>query len=209
MKYQFKNKKQNTMKKTITAITLFLLIGMAATSCKKESKIIEEHPMQKITTEKSIVDSFHLFSNNNWEFGEKLYFSKNGKITKLGCMMANQGSFRVSLWDFTTKNLIAATTINVTDTTKYTYNSVSPIDVTANTRYVLSINNTSGGEQKLYYIARKRSNLSGNLFPFTSGSVTYEKHHETNSAISVFPLESLSGSYLSGFPDLQFEYSEE
>ncbi len=68
------------MKKTITAITLFLLIGMAATSCKKESKIIEEHPMQKITTEKSIVDTFHLFSNNNWEFERNFTFLKMVKL---------------------------------------------------------------------------------------------------------------------------------
>ncbi|HQV77217.1 MAG TPA: DUF4082 domain-containing protein [Chitinophagales bacterium] len=194
------------MKKTLYAAVLFLTIGIAATSCKKENNANIENPIKKVISEKIILDSSRLFSNNTWEFGEKIYFSRNGKVTKLGCMMGNKGNFRVSFWDAATKNLLAATTINVTDTTKFIYNSISPIDVTANTRYVISLNNTSGGTQKLYYLFSKKDESP--IFPFTSGSVTYEAHHETNSATSVFPLPSFSNEYIAGVPDLQFEYEE-
>lgn len=194
------------MKNTLKLMTMLCIIALMAISCAKDKTKIE-NPMQKVVTEKIVVDSSFLFSNNNWEFGEKLYFSRNGKITKLGCMMGNKGNFRVSFWDEATKNLIAATTVNVTDSTKFTYNSISPVNVTANTRYVLSVNNTDGGNHKLYYVFRKKA--GGNIFPFTSGSVTYEKHHETASSTSVFPLPNLSNSYITGVADLQFEYEEE
>lgn len=193
------------MKNTLKLTTMLCIIALMAISCAKDKTKIE-NPMQKVVAEKIVVDSNRLFSNNYWELGEKLYFSRNGKITKLGCMMGNKGNFRVSLWDEATKNLIVATTINVTDSTKFIYNSISPVDVVANTRYVLSVNNTDGGNDKLYYIYTKKT--GGTIFPFTNGSVTYESHHETASATSVFPLPTISDTYFAGVPDLQFEYEE-
>lgn len=199
------------MKKTIYIAALFLIFGIAATSCKKESgpSTKTETPMQATLSTSLVVDSFRIYANNNWEFGQKLFFSKNGKITKLGCKMGNKGNFRVSFWDFATKNLIAATTISVTDTTKFTYNSVSAISVTANTRYVISVNNTSDGVYKLYYVYVKKSNTTNaTIYPFTTGSVTYESHAETNSANSIFPDIVADKYYIDGIPDMQFEYEE-
>jgi len=179
--------------------------------CKKESGSTTktENPMQTTLNAKLVVDSVKTFANGSWEFGQKLYFSKNGNITKLGCKMANNGSFRVSLWDFATANLIAATTVTITDSTKFTYNAVSPIAVTANTRYIISVNNTSGGTYKLYYVYRKKSNVSNaSIYPFTTGSTTYEAHAETSSATSVFPTVLPDKSFIDGIPDVQFEYEE-
>lgn len=132
-----------------------------------------------------VVDSVISASTGSWELGQKLFFSKNGKITKLGCKMANTGNFRVSLWAFATKDLIAATTVTITDSTKFVYNTVSPISVTANTRYVVSVNNTYNGVGWTYYLYIKKSNTTGaSIYPFTTGSVTYEALQEQSSATS-------------------------
>jgi len=58
------------MKKTLYAAVLFLTIGIAATSCKKENNANIENPIKKVISEKIILDSSRLFSNNTWEFGE-------------------------------------------------------------------------------------------------------------------------------------------
>ena len=55
-------------------------------------------------------------------------------------------TYRVALWDSTTKNLIVAVSVKVTDSTKFTYTDISPIPIVANKKYVVSINNTVGGE---------------------------------------------------------------
>ncbi len=199
------------MKNKIYILALFLIFGIAATSCKKETGPVTktETPMQKTISEQLVVDTVRVVANGSWEFGQKLFFSKNGKITKMGCKMANTGSYRVSLWDFATKNLIAATTVTVTDSTKFIYNNVSPIDVTANTRYVLSVNNTSLLSSKLFYVYEKKSNTTrASIYPFTTGSVTYEAQAEKFSTTSVFPPSLITADFLDGIPDIQFEYTE-
>jgi hypothetical protein len=155
-----------------------------------------------------VVDTTFLQTSGTLEFGNKLYFSKNGSVTKLGCKMATLGNFRVSLWDFNTSDLIVATTINVTDTTKFIYNSISPTPVTATTRYVLSINNCIAGVGKNFYLMIKKP-AALDIYPFTSGSVTYEDLRYATSTTSTFPA-TLNGSqnYFAGIPDLQFEYTE-
>lgn len=197
------------MKKTFYAAVLLLTIGIAATSCKKDNtpKIKTENPAKATIAAALVVDSAALSFDGSWEFGQKLYFSKNGKITKLGCRMGNKGSFRVSLWDFTTKNLIAATTVNVTDTTQFIYNTVADIAVTANTRYVISLNTTEGATYRQYWAFFKKSNTAI-IFPYTTGSVTYESNQYSSSTSSVFPLIEYKTRFILGVPDFQFEYTE-
>ena len=200
------------MKKTIYAAVLFLTIGIAATSCKKDNtpKTKTENPAKATIEAKLVVDTSLAFATGSWEFGNKFYVSKNGNITKLGCKMPDAGSFRVSLWDFSTQNLIAATTVTITDTSKFVYNAVSPIAITANTRYLISTNNTSGGVAKRYFVYFKKPSASTPIYPFTTGSVTYETLQEKGSTTSVFPdgVPSVDRYYFIGVPDFQFEYTE-
>jgi len=182
------------MKKTLYAVVLFLTIGIATTSCTKEDKpkTKTENPAKATIDAKSVVDTSYIFGLSSFEFGNKFYSSRNGNITKLGCKMPQTGNYRISLWNFSTQDLIAATTVAITDTSKFTYNSVSPIAITSNVRYVISLNNTSSGTPKQY----------------TSGSITYEDFREKSSTTSTFPSLTLSNWAIVGVPDLQFEYTE-
>ncbi|MCB0507489.1 MAG: DUF4082 domain-containing protein [Bacteroidetes bacterium] len=198
------------MKKITYFLSLMLTITLATISCTKDgTNTTIENPAKTTISNNLVVDSVVTLVNSSWEFGNKFYSSKNGKITKLGCRTPEIGSYRVSLWDFSTQNLITATTIAITDTSQFKYNDISPVDITANTRYVISINNTSGGVAKRYYIYFNKTNIT-NIYPFTTGSITYETVQEKSSSISIFP-EVVNGNdqkYFAGIPDFQFEYEE-
>lgn len=200
------------MKKTIYTAVLFLIIGITASSCNKKetgTSTKTENPAKATIADALVVDTALIQNYGSFEFGQKIFFSKNGNITQLGCKMASKGTFRVSLWDFTTQNLIVAVPVTVIDTTVFTYNTISSIAVTANTRYLISINNTDGGINKPYYNYIKKSNISSSsIYPFSSGSVTYEGQYAKASQVSVFPV-GLDGVFLfGGLPDLQFEYPQ-
>ncbi len=190
---------------------IIIIVTLTIFSCSKTKSPVTktENPAKATLANKLVVDTFGVNNNQTFEFGNKIYFSKNGTVTKLGCKMASLGNFRVSFWDFTTQNLIAATTINVTDTTQFIYNTVSAITVTANTRYMLSINNSISGIKHPYYIFYKYPG-SASIYPFTTGSVTYESLQSKISASSVFPDSYLVGDQVifGGVPDLQFEFTE-
>ena len=193
-------------------LTLLLIVCIALLAgCKKESgpTTKTETPAKTTISNALVVDTGRIANNGSFEFGQKFYVSKNGSVTKLGCKMARAGSYRVSLWDFATTNLIAATTVNVTDTLNFFYNSVSGISLTASTRYVISLNNTDGGVNKPYYLYSKKPGTNNVNYPFTTGSVTYEIGLYSFSTTSVFPTTSGAATdAFWGVPDMQFEYSE-
>ncbi|MEZ5025618.1 MAG: DUF4082 domain-containing protein [Chitinophagales bacterium] len=198
------------MKKITYLLSLMLIITLATISCTKDgTNTTIENPAKATISNNFVVDSFLTIVSGSWEFGNKFYSSKNGKITKLGCKMAEVGNYRVSLWDFSTENLITSTTIAVSDTSQFKYNVISPVDVTTNTRYVISINNTSGGVAKRYYAYLKKFNATS-IYPFTTGSITYETVQEKNSSISIFPdfVNPGDQKYFAGIPDFQIEYEE-
>ena len=145
-----------------------------------------------------------------FEFGNKFYASRNGKITKLGCKMPVPGNYRVSLWNFTTTDLITATTIITTDSTQFQYNDISAVEITANTRYVISFNNTISSVPKRYFLYYKYPLGLTSIYPFTIGSITFETLQEKASAVSVFPdvVNPSDQTVLGGVPDMQFEYTE-
>ena len=179
-----------------------IVVTLTIFSCGKTTTPVTENPAKETIDSKVVVDSAFILNNGDYEFGNQFYSSRNGMITKLGCKVASKGNFRVSLWDFITQNQIAATTINVTDTTVFIYNSISPITITANTRYVVSLNNGS----LPYYIYFKTPNYIGpSIYPFTSGSITYIDFREIAAAAPTFPTTVGSQYIFGGVPDIQFE----
>jgi hypothetical protein len=146
-----------------------------------------------------------------YESGNKILFLKNGTITKLGCCSGNKGTFTVSFWDFETTSLLAATSITVTDTLQYFYKNITPISITANKRYVVSMNNSSGGSAKDYWIYYRKSGpgtIYANIYPFTSGNVTYEDARFKETSSPSFHNSLLSPWSFICQADLQFEYTE-
>ncbi len=196
------------MKKIIYAIPFFI-IGICAISCNKNTQTVTENPLNSAITNGKI-DSITTRNGGSFEFGNKLYFSKNGSVTKLGCKMPSTGDIQVSFWDAYTGGLLARASVTITDPAQFNYTSISPVSVKANTRYVLSLNNTSGGASIPYYVGNKKSGsgtIEDLIYPFTSGSVTYEQPYYASSPTSVYPsFIDVNKNYIGGFSDLQFEF---
>ncbi|HUM50794.1 MAG TPA: DUF4082 domain-containing protein [Chitinophagales bacterium] len=200
------------MRNLINTLAIVFVIGMAI-SCKKDktTNVNFENPVQAASKNTTLLDSTRNYPGFDfYEIGTKIYFSKAGKVTKLGCRSGNTGNFVVSFWDFESSALLAQTTVNVTDKTKYFYSAITPIEIVPNKRYIISLNNNNGGVPADYWICYKReANPDGidfNIYPFNIGSVTFEAPYGKTSATAVFPSNPLSPwNFLAG-ADVQFEY---
>ena len=199
------------MRNLINTLAIVFVLGMAI-SCKKDktTNVIFENPVQAASKNTTLIDSTRNFPGFDfYEIGTKIYFSKSGKVTKLGCRAGNTGNFVVSFWDVESSALLAQTTVNVTDNTKYFYKAITPIEIIPNKRYIISMNNNNDGVSADYWICyKKEANPDGidfNVYPFSIGSVTFEEPRGKTSATAVFPSNPLSPwNFLAG-ADVQFE----
>jgi len=194
------------MYNTKLVITAFVCVSILA--CKKNSTTPppvkkQETPLQNLVTTK-FIDSVTIMNNGNFEIGYRFSSNKNGHITKLGCYMPDGLTYRVALWDSTTKNLIVAVSVKVTDSTKFTYTDISPIPIVANKKYVVSINNTVGGSNRNYFILRRKT-PNTLTFPLTNASIMIEAQQEFSCSTLCFPQNAYTNGYLTGVPDFVFE----
>lgn len=183
-----------------------LLLFFLITACGDDPTPpeVSEIPMKTVIDRGVVVDTSYATVIGDYEFGNKFYASVNGQITALGCKIASAGNIRVSLWEFDSESLIAATTISVSDTSVFNYNSISPVEIQANTRYVVSLNSKNGGLSHEIYIYQNRSGAE--IYPFSSGSITYESFQEKISATSAFPEYVITANQVlvAGVPDFIF-----
>jgi len=199
------------MKKII--VINFILIGFLAACKKDKNPANTETPAKAAVSNPALLDSFVLYPSfgSFYETGNKIFFLKNGTVTKLGCRSGNKGTFTVSFWDYETTTLLTSASITVTDSLQYFYKNISPVEVTANKRYVISMNTTSSGSAKDYWIYYRKSGpgtISANIYPFTSGNVTYEDARFKETSSPSFPNSLLSPWNFICQADLQFEYTE-
>lgn len=196
---------------------LFLSLFIAAafiSGCKKDQAKPFETPVKAASENKTLLDSAVIFPSfgTNYEIGSKLYFTKNGKITKLGCRAGNKGTFAVSLWDFETRTLLASTSVTITDSSRFTYKDITPVEIVMNKRYVVSLNLTSGGNPKDYWLCYNKNSagtdIEFNVFPVTTGNTVIEDSRYAVSSTPVFPGTVNSPWMFSAGADLQFEYTE-
>jgi hypothetical protein len=188
-----------------------IMMAMVLFACKKDKDItpppakITETPGKTTIEAKTKVDTLVIGTPPNpSEIGTELFFSKKGKVTALGGLFATKGNFRVSFWEVNTKNLIVTVSINVTDTTKFTYVNIAPINVAATTGYIISINNTQDGISKNVYAAAKNPNFT-TIYPFTVGSVTFVQSLAIESINPAFPNFALDDNVFIGISDFVFE----
>lgn len=184
------------MKKTIYSAVLFLILGMTATSCKKEDKINTNSKESGISTIVNVHTSW--LANRDFEDGYTFIVSKSGKILQLGARV-EAGTYKVSLWDYDTKTKLDSINVTVTDSTQFSYASIAPRSVVANKKYVVSVHTTSG--KYAFFM------LNGTLtLPKTIGDITILDGRSSNIPTSgPFPEEYVSTDKVGGFADIIFQ----
>lgn len=187
-------------------IGVFIFISLIA--CKKSDKAIQaptqETPLQNLVTTK-FLDTIQVVNNGKFEEGFSFSTSKNGKITKLGCYMPNNLTYRVTIWDSATQTF-TQTAVKVTDSTKFNYVDITPIYITANRTYYATINNTVGGVRKNDFRLGKKPNINFN-YPIKSGSISMKAYVDNIGCnTTCFPNNMMSYNIsLYGVPDFVFE----
>lgn len=196
------------------AIILSLALSLVFVACKKE-KTEEppsdntETPMKTAVETKSPADTIYSQGNSPANFGLKFFSNTAGTIRKLGCRMPAAGTYTVTLWNFTTGVSLAQASVTVTDGSQFAYASFTPVvAISENTRYVISVNNTSSGVAKSYYQLFKKPNTAINLYPFTKGRITIEAPLYKSGSASVMPDYNNASDFpfLRGVPDFEIDF---
>jgi Domain of unknown function (DUF4082) len=149
-----------------------------------------ETPLKSLLIKSTIIDTAidEGTGAGDYELGNQFYTSKNGQISKLGCICATKNvPYEVSLWDVTTTNIIATVSITATDSLHFFYANIAPVNITANTEYMVSVHNTAD-----FYLLfnASESNLA---YPFSDGSITFTASNYSYSLTTIYPSSNYNG----------------
>ena len=107
------------------------------------------------------------------------FLNSKGKITKVGGKVPKSGNYRITVWDDSSKAII--TTVNADlDSVGYKYVSITPIDVRANKRYVVSINVL----KEAFVI---RDNAGYDFMPVYEDGITIHYYSDAKTSTQTFP----------------------
>ena len=182
-----------------------LMLGAASlTSCssKKDTvKPTENGVTTYLSTENTVTSGVR--TSGPWELGVVFSSSVAGKLTQVGSKMPEPGTYRLIVWDFDSKQLLRQKNIEQTAPDKLTLDGVESLALTANKKYLISINSQSGGTNKKYTYAYKTG--GGAFMPFTKGSILVYNACYANTATALFPSAvSNVTSELYGYPEFTF-----
>ncbi|WP_375445404.1 DUF4082 domain-containing protein [uncultured Fibrella sp.] len=186
------------------SIALFVLL-YSLSGCTKTTETVkpEETPFTALTGSSSL--TFSSSANNNaFELGTAFSPSVDGKITKLGCKLTDAGSYRVTLWNFTTKAVLRQVTIEQSTPDKLTLETIDPLAVTKDSRYMVSVNNQSAGANRKYALYKRVQ--GGSVYPIVAGNLLLSGFYLTTGSAAVFPTTQVTSdqNYLIGLPELVF-----
>ncbi len=190
------------MKNILIAAMFFGAVSLNSCKDKEEPKPAESAITTFLTDENGI--SVGTRSSGPWELGVVFSASAPGKITELGSKMPEPGTYRVIVWDFDSKEILRQKTIEQTAPDHLTFGNIEALALTANKKYVISINSQSAGANKKYSYAYKTG--SGNDFmPYTKGSILVHNACYKLIATASFPDQTPNVKYeLYGLPEFTF-----
>jgi hypothetical protein len=177
-------------------VPLLIVIIIASSCTKTVTKIVVDNvtitdtvtvnalqmPVQSIIAIGKEADTGYLI-NLSLEVGNEFFASDSGVITQLGGLLSAKNTvYTVSLWNVTSTNLLAQTTITTTDTTKFAYATITPVNISPNTPYMITFNSSPSGNFLAYQLK-----TGPTVYPFSSGNITFTDAYYTISTTSVFP----------------------
>ncbi|QHV99432.1 DUF4082 domain-containing protein [Spirosoma endbachense] len=178
-----------------------LLLGLGACGSKDSPPPVENPITQYLDADTTLKRA--AYGPNAIEFGLVFSATVDGKLTEVGCEMPDPGSYRVSVWDNQTKALLRQKTIEQSSPGKLTMSSIDALALTANKKYIISINSQSGGVNRKYHSVIKKA--GGEFIPFTKGSILVYNTSYRTTAMAVFPDEINNlKQVVYGYPEFTF-----
>ena len=188
--------------KTLLIFGVTLLAAAGLSSCKSKDAVKPaENVLSAYTTDGTLVNE--VLTGSAFEFGVVFSASVAGKLTQVGGRMPEAGTYRVTVWDNASKQVLRQKIVEQTTPDRLTLNDVEPLLLTPNTRYVISVNSQAAGANRKYHKFAKTD--GGDLFPVVKGSILVESSTYGTGATAVFPANtSVAKTRLYGFPDFTF-----
>lgn len=172
--------------------TLSIILSFSLISCKKDTttdpslrKSNTVQPMKYIMDNGKIADSLINTYGEAVELGIKFKSSSGGTIYELGLKSPIKGNFPVSIWEVSTKKLLATVNVN-TEKDEFTYAAINPLTIKAKTEYVISFNNYDKGESQRYYVAQNINR--NNVYPFYAYGIEFLDFRVSSSTSTKFPM---------------------
>ncbi|HUM50793.1 MAG TPA: DUF4082 domain-containing protein [Chitinophagales bacterium] len=191
------------IKITTTRISLVIIsILILISACTKKSTPTpapkpEIKPIQKAESQSVY---YYRYLNNGYvtSYEHGITFSSNakGKITKVGGKVPKAGNYRITVWDDSSKNVITTTYADL-DSTSYKYVSITPINIRANKRYVVSIN-------ILKEAFEIRDNTGIDFMPFYADGITIHYYSDAKTSTQTFPDRQTYLFKIAGLVDFVF-----
>lgn len=194
------------MKTTILKLTLLSLALFFASSCSKSDDPApqpvygEENPYQTYLNSAGFTLVQNFLNSGDYEFGLKFKPKVNGKINKLVVKIPdNQSNLRVTLWDasVTPKVVIATEVIYSVAAGVETTKSISPIALSANKEYMLTMNAND------WYKKYKSSGSA--TYPIDAGNISITGYAWISGAAQTYPT-NVDNTYNAG--DLSFVFQQ-
>jgi hypothetical protein len=201
-------------------LLLFFIVTILSTfSCKKNTTVTKiiydttitidtpyQMPVKTVIKQGILVDSVSYTNgpSTNAEVGSEFYSSDTGTISQLGGLFpVKNKNYTVSLWDVATSTLITSASVSTTDTTQFAYTAITPVHITPNKLYLISLN--SGAADSVNILSQKGNTSFASLsFPYSVGNITFVGSYFTTSA--AFP--NLSANSLVTSADFVFKVTK-
>lgn len=183
--------------KTFNIIVFVVLISLFNCSKNDDEVIVQSNPEYPMKTlmEGGVMQlqSTKVNGVNTHEIGYRFKPFKNGKITALGIRVPENDTYRVTLWNADSQEILKTLYINSTSGL-LSFEDIEPINVSSGTEYYVSVNTND------YYIFNDNGNA---IFPVESNNVLVVGYSAQFGANQVLPNNVVKTAYL-GMVDVKF-----
>lgn len=157
-----------------------LMLGFLFTQCTDENSNPLESPIFSLLQSPGIKIDTVTQAASTWEYGFKFTSLVNGKLSKLGILVPDTGTYKVRLYNLSSNTLLLEQHIASKKVNTEFFVSISPIEIAAGTNFGVSL------VADVFFNVR---NANGDVFnfPITKGNIKILSFNEEPCGINGCP----------------------
>ncbi|MDQ7959899.1 hypothetical protein [Flavobacterium lindanitolerans] len=186
-----------TIKILSGALLTILAISCSSDDSKPAPSYPVENPLESYYTQTGFTTSSNFINSGSYEFG--LAFSPNvkGVMKAITVKLPDANpALRVTIWDYTTKEVIKTETVNVASANTLVSHPISDLALEKDKKYMITMNSND------WYKRNKADNTNA-TYPVTAGNINFLEYRWLSGTTQTFPT-TVSANYNAG--DLSFDF---
>lgn len=186
-----------TIKILSGALLAILAISCSSDDSKPAPSYPVENPLESYYTQTGFTTSSNFINSGSYEFG--LAFSPNvkGVMKAITVKLPDANpALRVTIWDYTTKEVIKTETVNVASANTLVSHPISDLALEKDKKYMITMNSND------WYKRNKADNANA-TYPVTAGNINFLEYRWLSGTAQTFPT-TVSANYNAG--DLSFDF---